>query len=69
MEMNEGMRKPIMPTLEAMEVGDVEQWPIERLDTVRVTVGRLNAKKARESAYYSMAMDKKNFVIEVTRKK
>ena len=30
-----------------MKVGDVEAWPIERLDAVRISVGRVSAIKQR----------------------
>lgn len=37
--MKEDERKPIAPTLRNMEVNDVEEWPLERIDTVTMTVG------------------------------
>lgn len=37
-------RKPISPTLRSMEVNDVEAWPLERIDTVTMTVGRFSRK-------------------------
>ena len=49
-----GEHKPVMPTLKAMKVGDTELWPIERLEVVRVTTGRLSAMTA-------------GLVVEVTR--
>lgn len=37
-------KKPIAPTLRNMEVNDVEAWPLERTDTVTMTVGRFSRK-------------------------
>lgn len=54
-----------MPTLKAMEVGDTERWPIERLDVVRVTTGRLAAMKRREG--WKLQMKTAGLVVEVTR--
>ena len=65
----EGMDKPIAPILEAMQPGDTESWPIERLESVRVIVGRVKAKRIREGVDYSMRTDKEHFVVEVMRKK
>lgn len=42
--MREEERKPIAPTLRLMEVNDVEAWPLERIDTVTMTVGRFSRK-------------------------
>lgn len=64
-----GMEKPISPILDAMKVGDTETWPIERLDSVRVIVGRTNSKRIREGVFYTMRTDREHFVVEVTRKK
>lgn len=58
-------RKAVMPTLKAMEVGDTERWPIERLDVVRVTTGRLAAMKRREG--WKLQMKTAGLVVEVTR--
>lgn len=57
--------KPVMPTLKAMKVGDTELWPVERLDVVRVTTGRLSAMKRREG--WKFQMRTAGLVIEVTR--
>ncbi len=61
--------KPVTPLLEAMKVGDKEQWPIERFESVRVLAGRMNLKHARDGVQYSVRTDKKNLVVEVTREK
>lgn len=37
-------RKPIAPTLRNMEVNDVQAWPLERIDSVTMTVGRYSRK-------------------------
>lgn len=57
--------KPVMPTLKRMKVGDVELWPIERLEVVRVTTGRLSAMKRREG--WKFQMKTLGLVVEVTR--
>ena len=57
--------KPVMPTLKAMKVGDTELWPVERLEVVRVTTGRLSAMKRREG--WKFQMKTVGLVIEVTR--
>lgn len=57
--------KPVMPTLKRMKVGDTELWPIERLDVVRVTTGRISAIKRREG--WKFQMKTLGLVIEVTR--
>lgn len=67
--MVEGMNKPITPILEAMEPGDTERWPIERLESVRIIVGRFKAKHLREGVDYKMRTDKEHLEVEVTRKK
>ncbi len=58
-------KKAVMPTLKAMEVGDTERWPIERLEVVRVTTGRLAAMKRREG--WKLQMKTAGLVVEVTR--
>lgn len=57
--------KPVMPTLKRMKVGDKELWPIERLDVVRVTTGRISAIKRREG--WKFQMKTLGLVVEVTR--
>ncbi|MDU7314171.1 MAG: hypothetical protein E7L36_00485 [Prevotella bivia] len=57
--------KSVMPTLKAMKVGDTELWPIERLEVVRVTTGRLSAMKRREG--WKFQMKTAGLVVEVTR--
>lgn len=57
--------KPVMPTLKRMKVGDTEQWPIERLEVVRVTTGRISAMKRREG--WKFQMQTLGLVVEVTR--
>ena len=57
--------KPVMPTLKRMKVGDTEIWPIERLDVVRVTTGRISAIKRREG--WKFQMKTLGLVVEVTR--
>jgi hypothetical protein len=66
MNMKNECKKPVMPTLKAMKVGEKVEFPIERYDVVRVTTGRLNLLKKREGAHYSHAT--RGLVIEVTRR-
>lgn len=40
MEKMEEKKKPIMPILKKMKVGDVEVYPAERYDTMCVTIAR-----------------------------
>lgn len=54
-----------MPTLKDMKVGDTELWPVERLEVVRVTTGRLSAMKRREG--WKFQMKTVGLVVEVTR--
>lgn len=57
--------KPVMPILKRMKVGDTELWPIERLEVVRVTTGRISAMKRREG--WKFQMKTLGLVVEVTR--
>lgn len=63
--MVKGRHKPVMPTLRAMKVGDTELWPVERLEVVRVTTGRLSTMKRREG--WKFQMKTAGLVVEVTR--
>lgn len=58
-------KKAVMPTLKAMKVGETERWPIERLEVVRITTGRLAAMKRREG--WKLQMKIAGLVVEVTR--
>lgn len=58
-------KKAVMPTLKAMKVGETERWPIERLEVVRITTGRLAAMKRREG--WKLQMKTAGLVVEVTR--
>jgi hypothetical protein len=58
-------KKPVSPTLKAMQVGDTASWPIERLDVVRITAGRVAAMKRREG--WKFALKTAGLVVEVTR--
>lgn len=59
-------KKALMPTLRAMRVGDVVSYPSERLDTVRVTVSRLNIMRRAYGHRWSVKTS--GCVVEVTRK-
>lgn len=43
----EKQKKSVMPTLRGMKVGEIQSYPIERLLTIRVQVGRLNLQSKR----------------------
>lgn len=59
------MTKPIMPTLREMEVGDVQVWPIERYDVVRVSMNRANLMMRPEGRKFSLST--KDLTVEVVR--
>lgn len=48
-------KKPIAPTLRQMQVGDECVFPVERLVTVRVTVGRMHMQLRRKGTRYTIA--------------
>ena len=56
--MKEDERKPIAPTLRNMEVNDVEEWPLERIDTVTMTVGRFSRKFRSKGIKFKTWTDK-----------
>lgn len=47
-------RKPIAPSLRSMQIGEEQTFPIERLVTVRVTVGRLHQMQRRKGVRYTV---------------
>lgn len=59
------VKKPIAPTIRNMCVGDVEAWPIERYDTVRISAGRLNLMMRPEKRKYSVRVN--GMSVEVVR--
>lgn len=59
------MKKPIVPIIRNMRIGDVEIWPIERYDTVRISVCRLNFMMRPEKRKYSLRVN--GMSIEVIR--
>ena len=59
------MKKPIAPTIYRMEVGDVEAWPIDRYDSVRISTSRANIVKRAEGRKYSLRV--KDLTVEVVR--
>lgn len=58
-------KKPILPTIKKMEVGDIETWDIERFDTVRVLVGNFKRMNRRKQVDFSIKTV--GLVVEVTR--
>jgi hypothetical protein len=64
--MNESEKKPIIPTLRDMRVNDVQEWPIERYDSIRITVSRANLMMRPEGKKFSIrAKDMKVEVIRI----
>jgi hypothetical protein len=61
----EEMKKPILPTIREMEVDEVQSWPIERYDTVRISMNRANLMMRPEGRKYSMRT--KGLTVEVVR--
>jgi hypothetical protein len=59
------MKKPILPTIREMEVDEVQSWPIERYDTVRISMNRANLMMRPEGRKYSMRT--KGLTVEVVR--
>lgn len=60
------MEKGITPVLAQMAVGDVESWPIERLESVRVSVGRFKLKNRRCGWNYNMKAEGLSVVVTRT---
>lgn len=58
-------KKPVMPTLRLMKVGEVASFPVERLEVVRVTANRLGTMKRREG--WKFQMKTKGLLVQVTR--
>lgn len=47
-------KKPVVPTLRNMAVGDVEAWPIERMEVVRNSVNRYMAQNRRSGVRFAL---------------
>lgn len=47
-------KQPVAPNLRQMQVGEEQTFPIERLVTVRVTVGRLHQLCRRKGVRYTV---------------
>ncbi len=60
----EGERKPIAPTLREMEVNDVQAWPLERIDTVTMTVGRFSRKFRAKGLKFRTWTEKLNVMVQ-----
>ena len=58
-------KKPIVPILENMEIGQTEEWPIERYNSVRISCYRVNTMKKRKG--YNFRCSVRGLVISVTR--
>ena len=61
---NEVEKKPIAPTLRKMNVGDVEEFPVERYTSVNSAIQTVEYKKESE-----FSMRKEGDVVYVTRVK
>jgi len=58
-------KKPVIPTLKSMKVGQTEEWPIERMEVVRVSTANVAAMSRREGKKFRMRLGE--LVVEVTR--
>nr|DAN49392.1 MAG TPA: hypothetical protein [Caudoviricetes sp.] len=47
-------KKPVVPTLRNMAVGDVEAWPIERMEVVRNSVNRYMTQNRRSGVRFAL---------------
>ena len=47
------LKKPILNVLRFMEVGDVEAWPMRRVDSVRNTIHKLLRQMEKEGKILS----------------
>ena len=61
----EEKKKPVVPILRKMKVGDVEKWPIERIEVVRNSVNRYMAQNRRSGVRFTLRSVK--FDITITR--
>lgn len=61
----EERKKPVVPILRKMKVGDVEKWPIERIEVVRNSVNRYMAQNRRSGVRFALRSVK--FDITITR--
>ncbi len=57
--------KPITPILRKMKVGEVQEWPVERITSVQVSVGRMHREKRREGVRFMMRTE--GLSVRVTR--
>lgn len=46
--------KPITPILRKMKVGEVQEWPVERITSLQVSVGRMHREKRRDGVRFVM---------------
>lgn len=58
-------KKPVIPILKSMKVGQTEEWPIERMEVVRVSTANVAAMSRREGKKFRMRLGE--LVIEITR--
>lgn len=61
----EEKKKPVVPILRKMKVGDIEKWPIERIEVVRNSVNRYMAQNRRSGVRFALRSVK--FDITITR--
>lgn len=50
----EEKKKPVVPILRKMKVGDIEKWPIERIEVVRNSVNRYMAQNRRSGVRFAL---------------
>ena len=61
----EEKKKPVVPILRKMKVGDIEKWPIERIEVVRNSVNRYMTQNRRSGVRFALRSVK--FDITITR--
>ena len=61
----EEKKKPVVPILRKMKVGDIEKWPIERIEVVRNSVNRYMAQNRRSGVRF--ALRSVEFDVTITR--
>lgn len=60
-------KKAVSQVLRDMSIGEVQSWPIDRYETVRVLVGRMQLIYAGQGRKYSVKSMPKQLRVDVTR--
>jgi len=61
--MVDGMKKPVMSVLREMKIGDVESWPIERVESVRICTYRMAMINRRKGWKFSRKTEGLNVIV------